>query len=319
MTTRTQKSTGRAGSTTTTGPIADYLAALHRLLDRYELDADRRYVTVGDTGRTAQVLVAGEGPPLVLVIGGGVPAAFWVPLMARLPRHRLHAIELPGFGMTDPTAYSPTTLRRTAVSHLTGILDALGLGPVPFVTQSMGSQWATWLAAEQPARVQRQVMMACPAFFLDTTAVLPFRVASVPGLGPLLLSLQKPSTKSAAASLRMVGEDPTGLEELRDMMLATQRLPTHTSSLLALMRSVMSWTRPRPGIVTSASQLRRVRHPVRLIWGERDPFGSVAAGRRIADLIPEADLHVVPGGHAPWFHQTDRVAELTTEFLEARR
>ncbi|MGB7819624.1 MAG: alpha/beta hydrolase [Ornithinibacter sp.] len=131
--------------------------------------------------------------------------------MARLPGRTLYAIELPGFGLTDPTAYHPDTIRRSAVDYLGGVVDALGLGSSEFVTQSMDSQWTTWLAAEQ---------------------------------------------------------------------------------------------------------LRRIHHLVRLIWGEDDAFGRPDAGRRMAELLPDADFHVVPGGHAPWFHQADTVAGLTREFLE---
>jgi 2-hydroxy-6-oxonona-2,4-dienedioate hydrolase len=316
MSTHARQSSDLTSTRTAGDPVDGFLAALGALLARYRLVAERRYLQVGDTGRTAHVLVSGDGPPLVLVIGGAVPAAFWVPLMAQLRGRRLYAIELPGFGLTDPATYTPATLRRTAVDHLAGILDDLRLGPAPFVTQSMGSQWTNWLAEEEPGRVQRQVMIACPAFFLDTEAIPPFRLASLPGLGRLLMTLQRPSTKNAERMLRAVGESPDGLEELRDVMLATQRLPSYTPSLLALMRSVMSRTRPRPQIVTTANELRDVRHPVRLIWGERDPFGTVGAGQRIADLVPDADLHVVPGGHAPWFHQAERVGRLTHEFLE---
>ena len=116
--------------------------------------------------------------------------------------------------------------------------------------------------------------------------------------------------------MRMVREDPRGLEDLRDVLIAAQRLPTYTPSLLALMRATMRWTRPRLAAVTTADQLGRIGHPVRLIWGERDRFGRPEAGRRIAELIPEADLRVVSGGHAPWFHHADAVGGLTREFLE---
>ncbi len=284
-------------------------------MSRYGVPVERRYVPVGDTGRAAHVLTAGDGPPVVLVIGGAVPGASWIPLMAQLRGHRMHALELPGFGLTDPTEYTPATIRRTAVEHIAGILDSLRLGPAPFVTQSMGSQWVNWLAAEEPERVQRQVMIACPAFFLDTSAILAFRLASVPGLGSAMMALQRPTTRSVEAVMRSGGEPPEDLGELRDVWLAAQRLPAHTPSLLGLMRSVMWWTRPRPDIVTTAEELRRVRHPVRVIWGDHDPFGPVDAGRRIAELIPRADLHVVPGGHAPWFHQAELVGRLTREFL----
>ena len=133
------------------------------------------------------------------------------------------------------------------------------------------------------------------------------------------MSMQRPSARNTERTLRAVGEDPEGLDELGQVLLATQRLPAYRPSLLALMRSVMRWTRPRPDIVTTAQDLRHVAHPVRLIWGDQDPFGNVAAGQRIAELIPDADLHVVPGGHAPWFHQAGRVGRLTEAFLQDPR
>ena len=296
--------------------VSAFLDAQQRVLERYRVDAQRRYVDLPTTGVQAQVLVAGEGPPLMMVIGGAVPAAFWAPLMAKLPGRTLYAIELPGFGLTDPTTYRHDSIRQTAVDYLSDILDVLDVGPSQFVTQSMGSQWTAWLAADQPVRVTSQVMIGCPAFFLDTSAPLPFRLASVPGLGPLLMSVQKPSAKSAAHVMRTVGEDPTGLDELRDVLLAAQVVPTYTPSLLALMRAMMRWAQPRPAIVTAPAQLRSIGHPVRLIWGERDGFGPPAAGRRMAELIPGADLHVVPGGHAPWFHHADQVGRLTRQFME---
>ncbi len=299
--------------------VTAFLDAQQRVLDRYGVTAERRYVDVPMTGGQAQVLVAGEGVPLVMVIGGAVPAAFWIPLMAKLPGHKLYAIELPGFGLSDPTSYHADTIRWTAVGYLSGVLDALALGPSQFVTQSIGSQWTTWLAADRPGTVRSQVMIGCPAFFLDTSAVLPFRLASLPRVGSLLMSLQKASPKTTERLIRTVGEEPAGLGELRDVLLAAQRVPTYTPSLLALLRATMRWTQPRRAIVTTSDQLRRVDHPVRLIWGERDGFGPPEAGRRMAHLIPDADLRVVPGGHAPWFHHADLVADLTREHLEAPR
>jgi len=312
-----QPSTSNPGRATRNDPVATFLDAQQRVLDRYQVAAERRYVEVATTRGQAQVLVAGKGPPLTMVIGGAVPAVCWAPLMARLPGRRLYAIELPGFGLTEPAAYEPLTVRRMAVGYLTDVLDALGLPSSDFVTQSMGAQWTAWLAMEAPARVRSQVMVGCPAFFLDTSAVLLFRLASVPGIGRALMSVQKPSTASTHRLLRMVGEDPTDVDELRDVLLAAQRLPTYVPSLLSLMRSMMRWTLPRREIVTSAAQLRGVRHPVRLVWGRQDTFGTIAAGRRIAAHLPDADLHVVEGGHAPWFHHGETVAALTREFLEA--
>ena len=181
-------------TTITMGAGADsFRAAQQRILDRYQVSAESRLVQVPSIGGRAQVLVAGEGPPLPLVIAGGIPAVLWAPLMAKLSGHTLHAIELPGNGLTDAAHYHRTTFRRTAVAFLADVLDALDIGPAPFVTQSIGSLWTTWLASEQPERVRSQVMIACPAFFLGTSAIWPWRLASIPALGRLLLSVQKPT------------------------------------------------------------------------------------------------------------------------------
>lgn len=298
---------------------AAFLESQQRVLDRYRLRAQHREVEVPMTGGSAQVLVAGEGEPLVMVMGGAVPAAFWIPLMAQLTDRRLYAVELPGFGLTDPVPYHHEMLRRTAVGHLTGVLDALDLEASDFVTQSMGSQWTVWLAKDQPGRVRSQVMIGCPAFFLDTSAVLPFRLVSVPVLGSMLMSLQQPSARNAERVMRTVGEDPAGLDEIRDVLVAAQRLPAYNPTMIALMRAVMRWTVPRPTIVSGPDDLREIRHPVRLVWGERDGFGPPEAGRRMAALMPDADLHVVPGGHAPWFHHAGLVARLVREHLDRSR
>lgn len=52
--------------------------------------------------------------------------------------------------------------------------------------------------------------------------------------------------------------------------------------------------------------LSRLEMPVLLVWGDCDPISPVSVGRQIESLLPNAELHVVPGGdhdlgltHAP--------------------
>jgi pimeloyl-ACP methyl ester carboxylesterase len=71
----------------------------------------------------------------------------------------------------------------------------------------------------------------------------------------------------------------------------------------------------RREVELTAEQMSRLRVPVQLVWGETDPFGSPEVGRRAAEVIPGAELHVVPGGHAPWLRQAERIAELVAPFL----
>jgi pimeloyl-ACP methyl ester carboxylesterase len=45
-----------------------------------------------------------------------------------------------------------------------------------------------------------------------------------------------------------------------------------------------------------SAQLRTLEIPTLLLWGDADPVSPVAAGRRLAQLLPRARLHVVAGG-----------------------
>jgi pimeloyl-ACP methyl ester carboxylesterase len=296
--------------------VAAFQMAQRRLLDRYGVAADSRLVDLPAIGGRAHVLVAGQGPPLVLVIGGTVPAALWAPLMARLPGRTLYAMDLPGFGLTDPVRYHARTYRETVTAFLAGVLDRLGLDRCPFVTNSMGSLWSLWLSQQQ-ARVEAQVMIGCPAMFLGTSAPAPMRLASIPWLGRRLLTLREPSAKQVEQVMTMVGEEAHGIDEIRDTLLACEELPAYVDSTVGMMRSVMSWTRVRREVATGPEQLRAIPHPVQVIWGEQDPFGTVQTGRRIAELIPGSRFAALPGGHAPWFHHADQVAAVTREFLAA--
>ena len=72
----------------------------------------------------------------------------------------------------------------------------------------------------------------------------------------------------------------------------------------------------RPGTRLAAGQLAKIDRPTLLVWGENDPFGSPEVGERMAGLMPDAELHVVGGGHAPWLTQAERIGPLVTGFLQ---
>jgi pimeloyl-ACP methyl ester carboxylesterase len=60
--------------------------------------------------------------------------------------------------------------------------------------------------------------------------------------------------------------------------------------------------------VDLSAQLPEVACPVLLLWGDADPISPVAVGERLRDLLPNARLHVLPGGDHDLVHQ--RAAEI---------
>lgn len=64
------------------------------------------------------------------------------------------------------------------------------------------------------------------------------------------------------------------------------------------------------------TELNRVTHPTLLLWGDADPISPVAVGRRLQSLLPNARLHIVPGGaHDLVQARADAVAELVRAHL----
>lgn len=63
--------------------------------------------------------------------------------------------------------------------------------------------------------------------------------------------------------------------------------------------------------------LDRVAQPTLLLWGDDDPISPVAAGRRLLERLPDAQLHVVPGGrHDLAAMHADTLAPLVDAHLQ---
>lgn len=285
------------------------------VLERYGVRAESRHVEVEELKGRAHVLVAGEGPALVLVPGGGAPALGWAPLMAGLDDFTLYAIDRPGFGLTDPVPHRTEHIRSMAVRFLLQVLDALGLEQPVFVANSMGSLWTTWLALDEPHRVAAMTHIGCPALILGTSAPLPMRLMSFPPVGRLMLRSRPPSAGQVEQMFFMMGEDVSRHPELRDAMVEFQRMGPYASSWLDLLHAVIRIRGARPQVALTADQLSRIQQPVQLIWGSDDPFGTPEVGERAQQIIADAEFHEVSGGHAPWLTQAERIAGLALPFL----
>ena len=102
---------------------------------------------------TANVLsVTGRtGPPVLFVHGNVSSSLFWQPAMLALPeRYRPLAIDLRGFGDTDPEPVDATRGLRDYADDLAAAIDALGLPQVHLVGWSMGGGVAMQYLADRP-------------------------------------------------------------------------------------------------------------------------------------------------------------------------
>lgn len=280
-----------------------------------------RSVEVGAGGRV-HLLEKNAGPPLVLLHGTGTSAGFFMPLLNELHGVRVLAPDLPGVGLSDPIDLPGGRYRETAVAWLDRLLDALELDATTLLGHSGGGLWALWYALAHPDRVKQLVLLGVPAL-PETRCPLPMRLAATPGVGELLSRLAPPSPKSVLRLASFMGEKATlaGHPDLVDLLVAVGRDPIADRAAKAEFRVLVS-----PFALLSPSgfrrrsrvrpdELRRVAMPTLLVWGEREPLGSVSVAQAVTELIPHARLVVLPTGHGPWLGQPAQTAAAVADFV----
>ncbi len=283
-------------------------------LERNNVLAEPQYIDVPVCRGQAQVLEIGEGPPVVMVNGIGTPAAMFAPLMAQLPGFTLYGVDLPGFGLTNAPVHFFKDIRTNAVQFLHEVIDALELDKPAIIANSLGSLWTCWFAMAKADRVSAIVHVGCPALLLSTSAPLPMRMLSVPIIHQIVMKLQPPSSNQVEQLSKMVREYPLQ-PEIAELLLATENLPDFAPAFQATLNQLVRPWGAISEMSLSSDQIAQIRQPTLFIWGDEDPMGSVEIGQQAVDVMPNAEMLVVDGGHGPWLRSSTEAGQAATEFL----
>ncbi|MFE0424957.1 alpha/beta fold hydrolase, partial [Streptomyces sp. NPDC058953] len=172
------------------------------------------FVRVG--GVPHHVVVAGEGPVVVLSAGLGLGWFDWDPVVPLLTPHRtVVRFDRPGHGLSAPATTAPTAAGEAG--RITGILEALGLGdrPATVVGHSVAGFHAEAFARLHPGRTTGVVLVdssveeraAAPAAPAVRTAVARVTGGTLGALG-VPAALGPPVRRIAVRVSRTGGGDP---------------------------------------------------------------------------------------------------------------
>ncbi len=283
-----------------------------RLFEATGLDVETTMVALPRSGTRVRVLGFGQGRPALLLHGVTQSAAVWAPLVGELAGYRLHAVDLPGHGLSDPTEYRRGEVRRRTVDLIDDLFEALGLDTAPVVSHSLGGMFALWHAAARPGPIASLVVLGDPAVAFPGVKVrMPLSPMTVPVLGPLML--RSPSPRAMYRRLLAQGLGGHGAEavsdELLDALRFAVRRPGNARTVGALMHAINGLRRPRPESVMTPDELGRVDASTLFVWGTDDPYLSPEGGRPSIERMPVAGLLEVPGGHAPWLEDAAGTAK----------
>lgn len=228
----------------------------------------------------------GSGDPVVLVHGLMGSAETWRGVAEGVASAGCRAVmpELLGFGHSDRTTdIECLWLDSQADALLAALAPQLPRGAV-FVGHDYGGPTVVTLHRRAPELVRGMVLMSCN-LTTDTPVPFPLSAWSWPLVGGLMRRAVL-SRLSMGATVRMAARRPLRAPIARYLgdareFAAMQAIFTHAILELA----------DRYREVHEA--LDSIRVPVRLLWGDSDPFFPLAEGRRMAAAIPGAGFGVL--------------------------
>ena len=235
---------------------------------------------------TLRIHAEGQGPDLALLHGWGMNATVWRALTTALAAdYRVHAVEMPGYGVGDPAA---------SADSLNEVIDALAAAlpvSVRVCGWSLGGQVAMAWARRHPLQVTHLVLLATTPRFVcsddwtcgmeqeDFESFVADADASLPRARLRFLTLQANGDAAARTVLRALRESAL----LRDIDLRVE--------------------------------LARIDQPVLIMHGMNDALVPHSAGEHLAAALPRAEFESMGAtGHALFATREDAVAKRIREF-----
>ncbi|MFI5245397.1 MAG: alpha/beta fold hydrolase [Gemmatimonadales bacterium] len=258
-----------------------------------------QFITLGGM----DVHVRDEGPrtdsvPVVLLHGTSASLHTWDG-WARILRgdHRVIRMDLPGFGLTGPSADSDYSI-EAYVRFTLRLLDTLDVRRFSIAGNSLGGEIAWHVAAAAPDRVSRLVLVDAAGYPTSSTSVpIGFRLARTPWLSWMMTRILPRAV--VRSSVRNVYGDPGLVTDSLVDRYYDLTLRTGNRASLPL-----RFAQSRPGADTL--RLRDLRLPTLVLWGDRDRLiPPENAGRFLRDISGSRVILYRGLGHVP--HEEDPV------------
>ena len=258
---------------------------------------------VGDIN--IEYYVEGEGPPLLMIIGGGGQANSWgEPFLERLrPHFRIVRFSNRGTGLTDKpqTEYSIQMMADDAA----GLLAELGIERSHVLGVSMGGLIAQELVLNQPQAVQG-LALGC------TNCGPAHSVQPSQEVLALLASTQDLSTEEQFRQFMSVLVTPefgdSGKEFMGEMTAAL--MSTSIETIGRQMMAIQTFD--------SYDRLPQIQSPTLIIHGDRDVLVPVGNAEVLRKRIGGSQARIAAGaGHCFFWEKPTESAGTIVEFLSS--
>ena len=266
--------------------------------------AARKAARRGDAARL-HVESVGEGRPLVLLHGFALHGGLFAALLPALAKHhRVHVVDLPGHGHSDPI--EPWTI--DAVVAALERAFAAERQPLAVLGWSLGGLIALAWALAHPHRLRKLVLV---------------------GTSPRFVAGRAWPHAMAPELLARFGDELAVAWKLtlqRFLSLQVQGSEAGHATLAALRHQLFARGEPDPAMLAAAldtlagadlrGDVARIAIPTLVVAGESDTLARPEAAAWLAQALPSAELLRVPGaGHAPFLSHPEAFRDALLGFL----
>jgi pimeloyl-ACP methyl ester carboxylesterase len=260
----------------------------------------------------------GSGSPVLLIHGlhAGASSYEWRHTVESLAeRYTVFALDLLGFGLS-----ARPNVRYTAPLYqalLADVLTRLGRGPCAVVASALSAANVVALAARDPKHFAALALIAPTGLVQNRDKTSTTQAATQVLLEAPIVGTTMYNALTSPGSMRQFLEesyanDRLVTDDLVDAYVQNARQPGGKHAVAALIGGRLN--------VDIRNPLRRVRHPMLLLWGDQARMNSVQHAHAFRVLKPEVEWELVSGaGDLPQAEQAERTNHALHRFLERVR
>jgi pimeloyl-ACP methyl ester carboxylesterase len=273
------------------------------------LGGEIRYYDAG--GVRTRCLEAGSGEPLVLLHGNGGHAEIFIRNIKQLAEHfRVYVIDMLGHGFTGKPDID--YLIPDYVNHVKHFMDAAGIAKATFVGHALAGWVATYLTVFHAERVECLINLNGLTHLNEKGEDVQSGYDQIRTLSATATAAATP--ESIRKRLEFVIDDPA---EVTDELVAVRYVIYSQPETARVMEKITQVNTPaQRQFGLTAEQLKTIRVPVLLIFGDQHPLEKLENFQRMNDLIPGSQLRVMADANllAMW-EKPDEFNRLVLEFL----
>jgi len=241
-----------------------------------------------------KVKISGSGAPVVYLHGGYGPIETeFIDELAN--NFTVYVLPHPGLTAGDEDAIKALDDFWDLVLYYYDLFDKLGLKSPAVVGHSFGGMVAAEVAATDPTRVSKLVLINSLGLWLDDQPIRNYIVTAqteLPGL--LFQDAHHPALKRIVLN----PEDQDGFIRITWALGCTGKF---------------YWPIPDKGL---KKRLHRIAAPTLLLWGKHDKLLPPAYAEQFKKGIPNAQLETIEGAHMMPLEEPAKVAAAVTKFLK---